>query len=138
MENVGILNMINRINKLYSLILNKFKFELDKNNLKVFPPDQISNPEKLAAKNFIYENKSLIIDILKNNKDLPPILHLSLLDSLVPLSFAQERLWFIEKYEQGTCAYNVPMVFELSGEADTRLFEQSISTIFPGMKFCGH
>ena len=45
------------------------------------------------------------------------------------LSFAQERLWFIEKYEQGTCAYNVPMVFELSREADTRLLEQSIRAI---------
>ncbi|MDR7132814.1 hypothetical protein J2X69_005189, partial [Algoriphagus sp. 4150] len=29
------------------------------------------------------------------------------------LSFAQERLWFIEQFEQGTNAYHIPVVFEL-------------------------
>ena len=32
------------------------------------------------------------------------------------LSFAQERLWFIERYEEGTNAYNIPMVFKLYKE----------------------
>jgi amino acid adenylation domain-containing protein len=34
------------------------------------------------------------------------------------LSFAQERLWFIEQYEGGTNAYHVPQVFELQAETD--------------------
>ena len=34
------------------------------------------------------------------------------------LSFAQERLWFIEQYEQGTNAYHIPVVFELAADTD--------------------
>lgn len=30
-----------------------------------------------------------------------------------PLSFAQERLWFIEQYEQGATAYHIPKLFRL-------------------------
>jgi amino acid adenylation domain-containing protein len=45
------------------------------------------------------------------------------------LSFAQERLWFIEKYEQGTTAYNIPMVYRLSSECELDLLELSIRAI---------
>ncbi len=31
-----------------------------------------------------------------------------------PLSFGQERLWFIEQYEQGTNAYHIPLLLELA------------------------
>ncbi|MBY7735371.1 phosphopantetheine-binding protein, partial [Francisella philomiragia] len=31
-----------------------------------------------------------------------------------PLSFAQERLWFIEQYEQGTNAYHIPLLLSLN------------------------
>jgi len=34
------------------------------------------------------------------------------------LSFAQERLWFIEQYEQGTNVYHMPIVFELEEHTD--------------------
>ncbi|MEP7107700.1 MAG: amino acid adenylation domain-containing protein [Ferruginibacter sp.] len=34
------------------------------------------------------------------------------------LSFAQERLWFIEQYEQGSNAYHIPAVFELDVDTD--------------------
>ena len=36
----------------------------------------------------------------------------------VALSFAQERLWFIEQYEEGTKAYHLPWVLELNGNTD--------------------
>jgi amino acid adenylation domain-containing protein len=35
--------------------------------------------------------------------------------SEAPLSFAQERLWFLERLEPGTIAYNVPAVFHFRG-----------------------
>ncbi|HEX5871107.1 MAG TPA: condensation domain-containing protein, partial [Longimicrobium sp.] len=35
-----------------------------------------------------------------------------------PLSFAQERMWFLDRFAAGTGAYNVPAVLELAGSID--------------------
>ncbi|WP_214108307.1 non-ribosomal peptide synthetase [Acrocarpospora catenulata] len=35
-----------------------------------------------------------------------------------PLSFGQERLWFLDQWRPGTALYNVPVLLELSGPAD--------------------
>ena len=45
------------------------------------------------------------------------------------LSFAQERLWFIERYEGGSNAYNVPMVFKICPEVQLDLLGKSIQMI---------
>ncbi|MFE5792221.1 amino acid adenylation domain-containing protein [Streptomyces sp. NPDC056503] len=37
----------------------------------------------------------------------------------VPLSYAQERLWFMEQFAPGTSAYNIPVVRRLRGRLDT-------------------
>ncbi|UHO38304.1 amino acid adenylation domain-containing protein [Chryseobacterium capnotolerans] len=45
------------------------------------------------------------------------------------LSFAQERLWFIENYEGGTSAYNIPMVFLLDEKTDITVLCKSLDAI---------
>lgn len=45
------------------------------------------------------------------------------------LSFAQQRLWFIESYEGGSNAYNVPLIFKLGKDVDVSLLEPSIRTV---------
>ena len=45
------------------------------------------------------------------------------------LSFAQERLWFIDSYEGGSNAYNVPLVFKLTSTTDINLLEKAIYAI---------
>ena len=40
------------------------------------------------------------------------------------LSFAQERLWFIDKYEGGTSAYNVPISLELDTDTDIKALQK--------------
>ncbi|HSF38226.1 MAG TPA: amino acid adenylation domain-containing protein, partial [Thermoanaerobaculia bacterium] len=37
----------------------------------------------------------------------------------LPLSFSQERLWFLNRLEAGSAAYNLPTVFRLSGPLQT-------------------
>ena len=46
--------------------------------------------------------------------------------SRYPLSFAQERLWFLEQYEQGTSAYHIPLVTGLSADMDVDLLERAL------------
>ncbi|HEX3128096.1 MAG TPA: non-ribosomal peptide synthase/polyketide synthase [Thermoanaerobaculia bacterium] len=49
--------------------------------------------------------------------ETPPIRRIPRTEEL-PLSFAQERLWFLEQLEQGGAAYNLPLALRLSGPLD--------------------
>ena len=46
-----------------------------------------------------------------------------------PLSFAQERMWFMERLHPGTATYNMPMAFRLSGEVDVAALAQALNAI---------
>lgn len=45
------------------------------------------------------------------------------------LSFAQERLWFIESYEGGSSAYNIPMTVTLSVKTDIKALVKALETV---------
>ena len=47
----------------------------------------------------------------------------------LPLSFAQQRLWFIDQLEPGTAAYNIPGAVRLSGVLDVAALERSFTEI---------
>ncbi|HYH81021.1 MAG TPA: amino acid adenylation domain-containing protein, partial [Longimicrobium sp.] len=47
----------------------------------------------------------------------------------LPLSFAQERLWFIDRLEPGSAVYNVPVAWRLGGALDEVALERSLSEI---------
>jgi amino acid adenylation domain-containing protein len=46
-----------------------------------------------------------------------------------PLSFAQERLWFLEQLQPGTAIYNIPLALELAGEIDAGALTRSINEL---------
>ncbi|MFI4918473.1 MAG: amino acid adenylation domain-containing protein [Legionellales bacterium] len=48
---------------------------------------------------------------------------------VAPLSFAQERLWFIEHYEQGTDAYHIPISLELAESIQIDALKSALQTI---------
>ncbi|HLJ33794.1 MAG TPA: amino acid adenylation domain-containing protein, partial [Ktedonobacteraceae bacterium] len=44
----------------------------------------------------------------------------------LPLSFAQQRLWFLEQLQPGNTAYNIPLAFHIRGMLNMQALEQSI------------
>jgi amino acid adenylation domain-containing protein len=49
-------------------------------------------------------------------------------DSL-PLSFAQQRLWFIQQLDPNNYSYNVPSAFRLKGKLEVKVLEQTLNEI---------
>lgn len=46
-----------------------------------------------------------------------------------PLSFAQQRLWFLDKLQPNSAAYNVPTVVRLSGPIQLEPFKQALDLV---------
>lgn len=49
--------------------------------------------------------------------------------STAPLSFAQQRLWFLDQLEPGSAAYNLPRAIHLTGLLNAAALEQSFNEI---------
>ncbi|HEX8128481.1 MAG TPA: amino acid adenylation domain-containing protein [Pyrinomonadaceae bacterium] len=47
----------------------------------------------------------------------------------VPLSFAQERLYFMEQLAPGSPIYNVPVAYRIAGELDPATLERSLAAV---------
>ncbi|BAY73747.1 amino acid adenylation domain protein [Nostoc linckia NIES-25] len=46
-----------------------------------------------------------------------------------PLSFAQQRLWFLDQLEPGNPAYNISLAVKLKGQLEINLLEQSLNEV---------
>src|SRR6187399_1505116 len=62
---------------------------------------------------------------------------------MIPLSFAQRRLWFMEQLERQSTVYNVPVLLRFSGQLDSDALRaalgdlverhESLRTVFPSV-----
>ncbi|HTK08292.1 MAG TPA: condensation domain-containing protein [Ktedonobacteraceae bacterium] len=59
---------------------------------------------------------------------LPPLVAGERPETL-PLSYAQQRLWFLEQLEPGRAVYLVPAALSISGAIDTHALERSMQTL---------
>jgi len=48
---------------------------------------------------------------------------------VLPLSFAQERLWFLDQLDPGNSAYHISIIFRLSGHLDVTALERAVGEI---------
>ncbi|HEV2727188.1 MAG TPA: amino acid adenylation domain-containing protein, partial [Solirubrobacterales bacterium] len=58
----------------------------------------------------------------------PPLVRVSR-ESELPLSFAQQRLWFIDQLEPGTTAYNIPLGVRLEGWLDVGALSRTLGEV---------
>lgn len=59
----------------------------------------------------------------------PPIVRAERRSEELPLSFAQQRLWFIDQLAPGTTAYNIPLALRVRGRLNVAAFEQTLNEI---------
>ncbi|MGK8501584.1 non-ribosomal peptide synthase/polyketide synthase [Nocardia asiatica] len=48
---------------------------------------------------------------------------------LVPLSFAQQRMWFLNKYDTASAAYNLPVAIRLTGALDVEALRLAVADV---------
>jgi Acyl-coenzyme A synthetases/AMP-(fatty) acid ligases len=65
---------------------------------------------------------------VKQGLTAPPILPVAR-DGALPLSFAQQRLWFLDQLAPGSSAYNIIGGMRLEGELDVAALEQALNEI---------
>jgi amino acid adenylation domain-containing protein len=59
---------------------------------------------------------------------LPPVVPVAR-DAALPLSFAQERLWFLQQLEPQSTAYSMPTLFRWRGRLDLRCLQMAIDAL---------
>jgi amino acid adenylation domain-containing protein len=114
---------------IYKLLHRGIRLWREKENIKLFIPEG----KELTAeeKDYISSHKSSLIELLSFN-ELHASSNIKILASastIAPLSFSQERLRFIGKYEDGTAIYNVPLVYKLARNIDLNRLEQSLLSV---------
>ena len=90
-------------------------------------------PESSVAANLTPEKRALLTLLLRKKaaqeqKQDSPIEKISR-DGELPLSFAQQRLWFLDQMEPDSAAYNMPFAMRLKGRLDVEALERSFNEI---------
>ena len=65
---------------------------------------------------------------LATTATIPPLVRVDRSGEL-PLSFGQERLWFLDQLEPGSSAYNMARAFQVDGALDVGALERALQTI---------
>ncbi len=99
--------------RLISLIRKEFDIEIPISHIFDYPTIALLSEQLVSAKAGVV---------------LPPVSAVDPRPKHIPLSFSQERLWFIDKLE-GSLAYHVPAVLRLKGKLQTDALGLSLKTI---------
>jgi amino acid adenylation domain-containing protein len=71
---------------------------------------------------------ALARDLVRDRAEPPPI-EPAAREGRLPLSSAQERLWFIDRMEPGSAVYNIPVAWRLAGALDVDALERALGEI---------
>jgi amino acid adenylation domain-containing protein len=121
------LNTVEFLSYLRSLDIQVF---LDGEKFRCNAPEGIITAELRAE---IQKRKAEIIEFLevfnrKSSHSFRPLVPISRSQNL-PLSFAQQRLWFLDQLIPNNPFYNIPLALNLTGSLDRAALEQTFNTI---------
>jgi amino acid adenylation domain-containing protein len=85
--------------------------------------------QDLFASPTIASLAEIVTGKLKYSKLQAPPLRQIACSGPLPLSFAQQRLWFIDLLESGSPFYNIPVAIRLKGELNTAVLEKCVNEI---------
>ena len=93
------------------------------------PPGAMTDAlrERLAANRGALRNW-LLASRTAGEDAFPPIVRIDR-DGELPLSYAQERLWFIDQLETGGAAYNIAMALSLRGDLEVTALAHSFESV---------
>jgi amino acid adenylation domain-containing protein len=98
--------------------------------LRINAPKGVLTP---ALRTQLTERKADILTFLQQVQfaadGTPPRISPASRDRDVPLSFAQQRLWFLDQLEPGNSTYNVAQAYRLAGPINRVALEQSFNEI---------
>ena len=121
------------ISYIYYLKEAGFSLWVEQNKLKYIQYKPIENTEVIF--NTLKQYRDQICRVLEHNQCSSEQIFLSqtifrTLCDRPPLSFAQERLYFIDQYTEGNSAYNICEVFKVKGgKLNQKAFEDSLKEI---------
>jgi amino acid adenylation domain-containing protein len=122
-----VLKIVEFLSYLRSLDINVF---VEEERLRCNAPDGTLTPELRAE---ISQRKAEIISFLKaansNNSPSSPSLVPISREKTLPLSFAQQRLWFLDKLVPNNPFYNVPAAIRLTGSLNFEALEKTFNEI---------
>ncbi|MEH2110842.1 amino acid adenylation domain-containing protein [Nostoc sp.] len=121
------MNTVEFLTYLRSLDIQVF---IDGEKFRANAPDGILTAEVRAE---IQERKAEIIEFLEasnrtNNHSFKPLVPISRSGNL-PLSFAQQRLWFLDQLIPNNPFYNIPLALHLTGSLKLAALEQTFNEI---------
>ncbi len=101
------------------------KLFLDGERIRCQAPNGILTPQLQKQ---ITERKPEILGFLRQGED-DKIEPLSVNREELPLSFTQERLWFLNQLEKASVTYNISIKLRLTGNLDINAFQQALLEI---------
>ncbi|MGW2224484.1 amino acid adenylation domain-containing protein, partial [Streptomyces formicae] len=70
-----------------------------------------------------------IAALIREGGDARPALRAGERPDVVPLSFAQHRLWFMREWQEGGAAYNIPLAVRLRGPVDVAALRLALDDV---------
>ncbi|MBI5650956.1 MAG: hypothetical protein HZC40_11015 [Chloroflexi bacterium] len=75
------------------------------------------------------EKRAWLMERLQASQPKPSIIPRRANTDALPLSFAQQRLWFIDQLEPHSPLYNIPAAVRLTGALDAAAFARALNEI---------